>query len=528
MRARSRTRVSRRVSAWTGTDGPWTSDEVGPVIGSASDPIAVVGRDGSVLHWNDAAAATFAAGAGDARDLKLPMLFAPFEGARVHALVESARATEAQATLVALRGDASRFIAEVTLRPLDAAPPGGSYVLIARDATERALLHAASAAFAAARELTTALASFRDSLVPVYAVAGLELSVVGQERFRRAAWAGDPLPLPETAVGAATQARAPLVVANTREGRSRHDRPLSDAGIASYAVFPIFDRDRVLATLNVGFDRPNAASPELVGLLDRITAAVAPSILNLLALKTQADTIRRLGRRDTLKNEFVALITHDIRAPVSVISGFAETLRTRWNELPEEDKLECVDAILRNGRSLAHIAGAGLDVALLESGEFRVAPQVFDVAEQIEQTARDFAGHGARNRIRPAIPERFPLVYADPDRHWQVLTNLISNAVKFSAPEEPIEIALDVEGRYVRIEIRDRGVGIGAEELPLLFQMFSRVGSRSRLGVRGSGLGLYICSRIVEAQGGRIWAESRRGVGTVFAYTLPVAEVAWP
>jgi signal transduction histidine kinase len=115
-------------------------------------------------------------------------------------------------------------------------------------------------------------------------------------------------------------------------------------------------------------------------------------------------------------------------------------------------------------------------------------------------------------------------VYADRDRHWRVLTNLISNAMKYSAADEPIEIDVCAKGGDVQVEVRDHGVGIGAAELPMLFRKFSRVGSRN--GVRGSGLGLYICKRIVEAQGGRIWAESRPGEGTVFVYTLPVAEAA--
>src|SRR5215510_202555 len=133
MRARPHARVARGVSAWTGTDGARTVDEVGSVLCGEADAIAVVGRDGSVLDWNDAAASTFAIGV-DRRDLKLPMLFAPSEHALVRALVERALAEQARGTLVALRGDASRFVAEVTLRPLDGLSPGRS-VLTARDAT---------------------------------------------------------------------------------------------------------------------------------------------------------------------------------------------------------------------------------------------------------------------------------------------------------------------------------------------------------------------------------------------------------
>jgi PAS domain S-box-containing protein len=511
---RARPREAGRVSAWTWTHGSGTSDEVGLVPGSGSDPTLVVGPDGQVVDWNDAAAATFALCADDARGLNLPMLFAASEEAHVLALAERARAEQARDTLVALRGDGSRFVAEVTLRPLDAPSPGRASVLVARDATEQTVVHAACAAFAAARELPTALASFRTALEPVLTVAGLAISKLAGDHFQRAAGVGNPLRLPGPDLAAAFEEGAPVVV----------DRPIAGTGVGSYAVFPLFDGDRLFGTFDVGFERRDAASTELVPMLARATATVAPSVRNLLALETQADTIRRLGRQDTLKNEFLALVTHDIRTPTSVVAGFAETLRARWNELPEADKLECVDAILRSGRNLSHIVATGLDVALLESGEFRVSPQAFDVAGQIEQTVRDLASRDGRERIRLTIAEDLPAVSADRERHWRVLTNLISNAMKFSPPDEPIEIAVCERGGYVQVEVRDHGVGIGAAELPMLFRKFSRVGSRN--GVPGSGLGLYICKRIVEAQGGRIWAESRRGEGTVFAYTLPVAEVA--
>jgi signal transduction histidine kinase len=381
-------------------------------------------------------------------------------------------------------------------------------------ATEQTVVYAASAAFAAARELSTALASFRTALESVVCVVGVTVCTVAGDRLRRAAGAGQLLQLPESHLGAAVEGGTPIVV----------DLPLADAGVGSYAIFPLFDGDRVFATFDIGFERPDAASTALVRSLGLATSAVAPSILNLLALERQADTIRRLGRQDTLKNEFLAMITHDIRTPTSVIAGFAETLRWRWHELAEEDKLECLDAILRSGRNLSHIVDTGLDVALIESGEFSVSPQTFDLAEQIEQTVGDLAAPGNRDRITLTIAQGLPAVYADRDRHWRVLTNLISNAMKYSAADEPIEIDVCAKGGDVQVEVRDHGVGIGAAELPMLFRKFSRVGSRN--GVRGSGLGLYICKRIVEAQGGRIWAESRPGEGTVFVYTLPVAEAA--
>jgi PAS domain S-box-containing protein len=501
-----------------------------------TDSVVFIAADGTVVGWNPAAAATFGTRLRENDEPNLAMLFPSEERARAERLLEQcARGDRVRAMLIAARGDGSRLMADVTLAPVEA-PAGGSggFVLVARDVTETMLLHGAAAAVAAGPDPSAALESFFWVLEQVVPLLQLGLSIVEGDRFRRVANGGgaerilrpgETILLERTAIGTAVETRAPVIVGNTRHGRFALDPLLADAGIGSYVILPLF-RGRVFAALNVGFAEPEGPTPAVVGLLVRVLSPITPAILNLLTLEEQASAIRELEQLDALKNEFLALITHEIRTPLAVIAGFAEALQQRWNELPDAEKLESIDAIQRSGKNVSRIVDEALQVALIVGGEFTYELRPFDVVEQIEQTIRDLSRRGDRSRLRLIARDRLLLVHADPDRHWQVLTNLISNAIKFSPPDAPIEIEVSREGSNVQVCVRDFGVGIAEADIPKLFRKFSRVGNPEQLRVRGTGLGLFICKALVEAQGGRIWVESKPGEGSEFRYTLRVARQA--
>jgi signal transduction histidine kinase len=114
-----------------------------------------------------------------------------------------------------------------------------------------------------------------------------------------------------------------------------------------------------------------------------------------------------------------------------------------------------------------------------------------------------------------------PLVRCDPDRHRQILMNLLSNALKFSPPDSPIEVRLNRRESVVQVAVRDHGPGIEPSHLPKLFQKFSRVGTQQL--APGNGLGLYVSKAMIEAQGGQVWVQSHLGRGSTFVYTFPAA-----
>ncbi|MCW2921137.1 MAG: two-component sensor histidine kinase [Thermoleophilia bacterium] len=259
-------------------------------------------------------------------------------------------------------------------------------------------------------------------------------------------------------------------------------------------------------------------------LLDNISAFTQLAEDRARTLEIERESNERLRQVDQLKTEFVAMVAHDLRSPMSVISGFADTIHDRWDVLPDEQKLEYLRLISRNTRSLAEFVEDVLQVARMESGELHYDMQAFDARLVVQRIVMDMQVAHPELTLTVDAPEQLPDVLGDMDRNWQILTNLVSNAMKFSDGDPRIEVELSTlvaEGKLA-IAVRDNGVGIADEDLPRLFRRFSRVGPTRRT-VAGTGLGLYIVKSMVEAQGGSIWVDSQPGQGSTFTYTLPIA-----
>ena len=167
------------------------------------------------------------------------------------------------------------------------------------------------------------------------------------------------------------------------------------------------------------------------------------------------------------------------------------------------------------------LIGDLLDVARIETGELPVAPVPADVASLVDEARSRFQSGGGRNNLRIDLSPDLPLVMADGRRIVQVLSNLLSNAAWHSHEASAIGVSAVREGYHVAVSVTDEGRGIAAERLPHLFRKFSRIDGEDRgRDIAGSGLGLAICKGIVEAHGGRIWAESDGpGLGARFTFT---------
>ena len=169
-----------------------------------------------------------------------------------------------------------------------------------------------------------------------------------------------------------------------------------------------------------------------------------------------------------------------------------------------------------------------LDAGRIETGTLSVAPEPADVATLVDRARNTFLGGGARHAVRIDLSSDLPQVMADRRRIVQVLNNLFSNAARHSPDTSPIHVAAVPDGVHVTISVSDEGQGVPPEQLPHLFRKHAGLvgGDRGR-GTAGYGLGLAICKGLVEAHGGRIWAESGGpGRGTRFTFTIPVAEGA--
>ena len=516
-----------------------TSSAAGPsvlesVLDCTHDAVVLLDREGVVSLWNGAAERMLGISPESGLGLDYAQLFAPERRDEVRELVlGTSPGRPRRATAVALRTDGTRLIVEAACAAFRAADEQASgFVVVLRDVTEAMLVRSAASAVAFEADASTALTSFSKVLEEIVPVENLTLTAVEGDDARRVASggrsasrlpSGELLALRGSPLETAIENRRPLVCPDTRAGPLRFDRLLARRGVGSYVVLPLFRSGRVIAALNIGFAAADVPTAAVVGLLTSLTALIMPIILNLVTLQEREVAIQRLEEVDRLRNEFLALMTHEIRTPLAIIAGFAEQLQNSWDVLSEAEKLESVEMIHRNGRNLSRLVEDGLQIARIESGQFDYELVPVDLAEEARRVVADFT-HEDAGRIRVSAAPRLPRALCDPQRHRQILTNLVSNALRFSPPETPIHVGLTRRGSTVQVHVRDRGPGIARADLPKLFRKFSRVGGPEQLRVAGTGLGLYISKAIVEAQGGRIRVRSKPGSGSTFTYTLPVAD----
>lgn len=235
--------------------------------------------------------------------------------------------------------------------------------------------------------------------------------------------------------------------------------------------------------------------------------------------------VTELRRLETMRRDFVANVSHELKTPLTSIAGYAETLVGDTPDAATTRRF--LEVILGNARRMHRLVDDLLDLSRIESGGWLPAPEAVDLADtaaEVFETFGDRARAGEVTLLVEVAPDAAPLT-ADPQAVRQILTNLVDNALRYTPPGGRVTMAAWHEGSDTVIEVRDTGSGIPAEHLPRLFERFYRVDpSRSR-AEGGTGLGLAIVKHLVEAHGGLCTAESVLGRGTVirvrFPYTSP-------
>ncbi len=250
---------------------------------------------------------------------------------------------------------------------------------------------------------------------------------------------------------------------------------------------------------------------------DQASAALA----NVEAFERQRAAVEELERVNRAKSEFVSIVSHEFRTPLTGIQGFSEMLRDE--RLTPEEVRDYATDINKDAQRLGRMINEMLDLSRMESGRMELRRETVDLDAIVAEVVDRVRPNAPEHRIALALEGGLPPLVGDRDRITQVVANLLSNAVKYSPTGGAIVIETRREAGAVHLLVRDSGIGIAPEALETIWERYQRVDSDATRGIQGSGLGLPIVRQIVALHGGRTWAESELGRGSVFHVTLPLA-----
>jgi signal transduction histidine kinase len=255
-----------------------------------------------------------------------------------------------------------------------------------------------------------------------------------------------------------------------------------------------------------------------------IVDATGGLLHHLAQLRHEWSRHDRLLELDELRTEFVGMVAHDLRSPMTVIGHMATLLERDWDRLSTDERRDYLRRVSRKTKMLMRFVDDVLSIARIESGELECRRDEFDIVPIATAAITEYEQLWPRNF---SMSYEFPVMRAvgDERRQWQILSNLLANACKFSEPNSSVTLRIERHNDDLVISVSDEGIGIEPADRDRLFERFTRVAGPSEDSTSaGTGLGLYICRSLVEAQGGQISVDSEVGKGSRFTYTVPAAQ----
>jgi len=270
-----------------------------------------------------------------------------------------------------------------------------------------------------------------------------------------------------------------------------------------------------------------AIDPQVLGLYAQEEATSGSKMAEPAAIVVQQD-VTALKEAERLKDEFIGIAAHELRTPLAVIKGFAQTLivQTAHGKGPQlaDWQTEAIQDIDLATSRLVELTEDLLDVTRLQAGRLQLQFEPTDLIALVQRIVKRFRVTTERHQIALEAAEENIVVTIDPRRIEQVVSNLISNAIKYSPGGGNIEIAVSEDKRTntALLCVRDYGIGIPAYQQGRIFSRFMRADNAHAHNIGGTGLGLYLCRELVERHNGRIWFESVEGQGSIFYVSLPL------
>lgn len=334
---------------------------------------------------------------------------------------------------------------------------------------------------------------------------------------------------------------------------SQSTQKIVSEGIRSSLTLPLLIKGKPIGVVFFSSRNKNNYSEKDSEYLKLVAGHIAITLEKAMLIEELEKTNERLTELNKMKDEFVAIVSHDLRTPLTSILSFSDLfIMERFGKLTEK-QMEGVQIINRSGQHLLKLINDLLDMAKIEAGKVALSLSKTKLGNVIKDslTAMQFNAHEKRIEITPDMPDTEPEIMADWMKLYQVMNNLIGNAIKFTHeggsvkiglkynPPYPtsrsqvpaweriprIKLGVSNEGGYegvAEVSVADTGQGIPGEDLPHIFDKFMQTKTKATRGEKGSGLGLAIVKNLVELHGGRIWVESEIGKGTIFYFTIPM------
>ncbi len=235
-----------------------------------------------------------------------------------------------------------------------------------------------------------------------------------------------------------------------------------------------------------------------------------------------ARDITERKKMEQVKDEFISMVSHELKTPLTVIIG---ALSTAMDErVPAAEARELLNDAVTHAGILANLVDNLLELSRQQSGRLVIQTQPTDIREVTKNVLQKLKNKSNVHQLVDNIPRTLLPASAEPIRCERIIYNLVDNAIKYSPNGGKVKVSAWKDGNYLVVGVSDQGPGIPPEDQSKLFQSFERLGAAVKGSIQGTGLGLRVCLILVEAHGGKIWVESEKGKGTTFLFTLPVAK----
>jgi signal transduction histidine kinase len=335
-----------------------------------------------------------------------------------------------------------------------------------------------------------------------------------------------PIRKREGALGRLAETGEPVQIRDIVHDRSYQSRVreiLIRCGYRSVLAVPLLREDHLLGALAVNRSSAGEFSPEVIELLKTFATQSALAIQNARLFREIEIKSAQLETASRHKSEFLANMSHELRTPLNAIIGFSEVLSEQMFGAVNDKQAEYLKDILESGRHLLSLINDILDLSKVEAGRMELEPAEFDLPGAIENALILVRERANRHEIMlaHAVDPGIGTIRADERKVKQVLLNLLSNALKFTPEGGRIDVRARIHDGAAEISVSDTGIGIAPEDQAAVFEEFRQVGSSTKK-IEGTGLGLAISRKFIELHGGRIWVTSEPGVGSTFAFTLPL------